>query len=138
MYQKLIVLAIAAVSLASCDKTQKKTPCGPQVCTDLFASIGLHFIDENNNPVNVTDFEVVDLRTNKAITHIVPPNYHPNGYIEVLDDNDIKDLSSTGDNVQVSATNPATNQTKTVNLKISGGCNCHVAKISGPDTVKFD
>jgi hypothetical protein len=48
------------------------------------------------------------------------------------------DYSTDGDIIKVSATDPATNQTKSVNMKISGGCNCHVAKISGPDTVKFD
>jgi hypothetical protein len=60
------------------------------------------------------------------------------GYYIVATDNNKMDYSTDGDIIKASATDPATNQTKTVNLKISGGCNCHVAKISGPDTVKFD
>jgi len=138
MYKNLIILFIAASSLVSCHKTKQKTPCGPQVCTYQFATIGINYFDKNNNPVVVSGFTVIDLRTNKNIVHIIPPNSRPSNYMEVVDDNNIKDLSIEGDDIRVSATNPATNQTKTVSLKISGGCNCHVTKISGPDTVKFD
>jgi len=131
----LIVLMIAG---SACTKNQQ-TACGTQACTDLFASIGLHFTDKNNNPVVIANFTVIDLRTNKAITHAIPEGFNYDvGYMEVLDDNDIKDLSTEGDNIQVSATDPATGQTKTVTLKIAGGCNCHVTKLSGPDTVQFD
>jgi hypothetical protein len=99
----------------------------------------VHFIDKNNNNVQVTNFKVVDLRTNKVIVHIIPPNVnYAVDYQEVVDDNDIKDLSTEGDNIQVSATNPATGQIKTTIMKIAGGCRCHVAKLSGPDSITFD
>ena len=98
----------------------------------------MHFTDAGNNPVIVTDFKVFDLRTNKAIVHITPPNAVASNYMEVVDDKDLKDLSTYGDNIRVSATDPSTGQTKTAILKIAGGCNCHVAKLAGPDTIQFN
>jgi hypothetical protein len=130
------MLVAAALCLSACKKNTQ-TACGTQACTDLFASIGVHFVDKNNNPVAVTNFIVLDLRTHKFITHMIPEGLHYPGYMEIHDDNDIKDLSTEGDNVQVSATNPATGQVITTIFKISGGCNCHVTKIAGPDTIQF-
>ena len=128
---------LALLVCSGCSKTQQ-TACGTQVCTDLFASIGVRFFDKNNNPVIVTDFKVLDLRTNKPIVKAIPANYVPSNYMEILDDNDLKSLSSEGDMIQVTATDPVSGQTKTTVFKISGGCNCHVAKISGPDSITFD
>ncbi|HTK20266.1 MAG TPA: hypothetical protein VL442_12150 [Mucilaginibacter sp.] len=138
MYKNLIVLFAAAVSLASCDKVKPKTPCGPQVCTDLFASVGIHYIDNTGKPIAVNNFTVFNVTSNKPLH----PGYISDllvlGYYIVATDNNKMDYSTDGDDIKVSATDPVTNQTKIVDLKISGSCNCHVAKISGPDTVKFD
>jgi hypothetical protein len=100
--------------------------------------VGVHYFAQNNYPVVVKDFKVIDLRTRQVISHATAANSFPSNYMEVVDDNDKKDLSTEGDDVQVSATNPATNQNKAVVLKIAGGCNCHVTKLSGPDTIKFN
>jgi hypothetical protein len=138
MYKKLpIVLVIILCS--ACTKNQQKAACGTQVCTDIFASIGISFKDKNNNPVNVINFKVLDLRTNKILTNVISTtaNFVP-GYMIVADDSDLPDLTTAGDNVEVSATNPATGETKTVLFKIAGGCNCHVSKVSGPDIITFD
>ena len=138
MYKKLIILFVAAISLASCHKTQQKTPCGPQACTYQFASVGIHYADKTGKPIAVNNFTVFNVNSNKQLH----PGYMNDllvlGYYIVATDNNEMDYSTDGDIIRVSATDPATNQTKAVNLKISGGCNCHVAKISGPDTVKFD
>lgn len=137
MKRSLWIFVAVALCLAACKKNTQ-TACGTQVCTDLFASIGVHFVDKNNNPIVVSNFTVLDLRTHQFITHMTPEGIHYPGYVEILDDNDIKDLSTEGDNLQVSATNPATGQVITTIFKISGGCNCHVTKISGPDTIQFN
>lgn len=138
MYKKLIVLFATAVLLASCDKVKPKTPCGPQVCTDLFASVGIHYADNAGKPIAVDSFKVFNVTSNKRLYPGVPGWDLVIGYYIVASDNNKMDYSTNGDVIMVSATDPATNQTKAVNLKISGGCNCHVAKISGLDTVKFD
>ena len=135
---KRLPVILTIILCSACTKNTK-TACGTQVCTALFASVGIHFIDKDGSPVAVTDFTVINLRTNKTIIHAIPEGLNNNaGYKEVVDDNDIKSLSTDGDNLQVSATNPNGNQTKTVVLKIAGGCNCHVTKVSGPDSLQFD
>ena len=140
MYKNLIILFVAAISLVSCTKTQQKnSACGTQACTLNFASVGVQFTDKNNERIVVSNFTAVDLRTNKAFVHVSDPTANTlAGYEVVVNDNDLKDLSTDGDNISVSATNPVTSEKKTAVLKISGGCNCHVAKISGPDTIKFN
>lgn len=140
MYKSLIILFVAAIPLVSCTKTQQKnSACGTQACTLNFASVGVQFTDKNNERIIISNFTAVDLRTNKAFVHVSDPAANTlAGYEVVVNDSDLKDLSTEGDDVRVSATNPATGETKTAVLKISGGCNCHVAKKSGPDTVKFD
>ena len=138
MYKNLIILFVAAASLASCNKTKQKTPCGTQICTDLFATVGINYADNAGKPIAVTNFTVFNVSSNKQLT----PGYNVGllvyGHYIVATDNNKMDYSTDGDIIKVSATDPVTNQTKAVNMKISGGCNCHVAKISGPDTVKFD
>lgn len=138
MYKNLVILFVAAVSLASCHKTQQRTPCGPQICTDLFATVGINYADNTGKPIAVSNFTVFNVTSNK----LLHPSYNVGllvyGHYIVATDANKMDYSTDGDVIKVSATDPATNQTKSVNLKISGGCNCHVAKISGPDTVKFD
>ncbi len=140
MYKNLIILFVAAMSLASCKKTQQKSACGTQACTLNFVSVGVQFTDKNNERIIISNFSAVDLRTNKAFVHVSggPTANTLAGYEVVVNDSDLRDLSSEGDNIRVSATNPATGETKTAVLKIAGGCNCHVTKISGPDTIKFD
>jgi predicted membrane-bound mannosyltransferase len=139
MYRKFIILLIAVVLFSACTKTQQKnSACGTQVCTALFATVGVHFTDKQGSPMVIQDYTVFNVSSNKLIFSGAPNVDLVPGYYVVASDSNIKDFSSNGDNVKVSATDPATGQIKTVDFKISGGCNCHVAKISGPDTVAFD
>jgi hypothetical protein len=137
MYKRLpIVLLIILCS--ACTKT-RQTACGTQTCTDLYAYIGVMFKDKNNNAVSVANFTVTDLRTNMVLTNNISASadFVP-GFRVIVDDSDLKDLTTDGDNVRVTASNPATSQTINTLFKISGGCNCHVAKLSVPDTIKFN
>lgn len=138
MYRRLSIFMLI-VLCAACKKGQQTSACGTQACTALFTSIGVTFKDKNNNAVNVINYKVIDLRTNKEITITPPPNIDVEpGYKVIIDDSSLKDLSSDGDSIQVTATNPATNEAKATLFKISGGlCNCHVSKLSGPDTIVF-
>ena len=139
MYRKFIILSIAVVLFLACTKTQQKnSACGTQVCTALFATVGVHFTDKQGSPMVVRDYTVFNVSSNKLIFSGAPNVDLVPGYYVVASDSNIKDFSSNGDNIKVSATDPATGQTKTADFKISGGCNCHVEKVSGPDTVAFD
>ncbi|HEY9003079.1 MAG TPA: hypothetical protein VIM89_17110 [Mucilaginibacter sp.] len=142
MYKNLIILFAAALSLASCDKVKPKpkTPCGTQTqpCTLNFASIGILCTDNTGKPIAVNNFTVFDVSSNKLLHPGYPNALLALGYYIVATDNNKMDYSTDGDDIKVSATDPATNQTKAIDLKISGGCNCHVALLSGPDTLKFN
>ncbi len=136
MYKRLPVVLLI-ILCSACTKT-KQSACGTQACTDLFASVGVIYKDKDNNPVSVSNFSATDLRTNRALTST--PNPSANLYFAyrvIADDSDLKDLTTDGDNVRVTATSP-TGQALSTMFKISGGCNCHVAKVSGPDTIKFN
>ncbi len=137
-YINLIVI-LAVLLFASCSKTQQKnSACGTQVCSDIFAIIGIHYTDNTGKPIALSNFTVFDVTSNKQLYPGLPTADFVAGYYVVASDSNIKDYSTGGDIIKVSATDPATGQTKIVSLKISGGCNCHVAKLSGPDTVAFD
>ncbi|TSJ39539.1 hypothetical protein FO440_17510 [Mucilaginibacter corticis] len=138
MLKKLLILLFIG-SCLGCHKNQQKAGCGTQVCTDIFAIINIKFTDKNGNAITVQNYSVTNLRTHLKIidpgSTIIDLAY---GYYLVADDSAKSQLSTEGDDVLVSATDPSTNQTKTVTLKLSGGCNCHVNKVSGVDTVAFD
>ena len=138
MYKDLIILFIVAVSLTSCKKTQQKSACGIQACTDLFAIIGVHYVDHTGKAVSVGSFSVFNVTSNKELYPGIAYADFVQGYYVMASDQNKMDYSTDGDIIKVTATDTTTHQTKTVNYKISGGCNCHVAKISGPDTIKFD
>lgn len=137
----LLILIIAATS--ACNKTttvtDDDTPCAPQACTMEFRSVTIKFVDKAGNPVVVQNFKSINQRTGQPIKWAGPNSVtqYP-GYYSVANDSDLKELSTNGDDVAVSGTNPANGQTKTVTFKISGGCSCHINKISGPAEVAFD
>lgn len=141
MFKKLLVLLIIASTLGCHKKTQEEnSACNPNgVCTTLYAIVTIKFTDKNGNAMAVQNYSVTNQRTHLKIVN------SGSAYIDLIygayivaDDSARSQLSTDGDDVLISATNPTTNQTKTVTLKISGGCNCHVGKVSGVETVAFD
>lgn len=138
MLKKLLLFSLIAIVFSACDKKPVKAAgCQSQVCTDLFASVGIRFVDANGNGLaGVTNFTVLDTRTNQQLH---PPSIPVAccGSFTIATDNEKSDLSTTGDDLKVTATDPKTNITETAIVKVSGGCNCHVQKVSGPDSVVF-
>ncbi|HVW15424.1 MAG TPA: hypothetical protein VHB54_16450 [Mucilaginibacter sp.] len=137
MYRKSAVF-IGMILLSACKKNLQSNACGTQVCTALFATVIIHFTDNQGNPIAVSNFEVFDLSTNKAMQPGVANYDLVEGTYVIANDNELKSLSTDGDNIRVTATNPATGETKMAIFKIAGGCNCHVTKISGPATIQFN
>jgi len=124
----------------SCKNNKQSNGCGMQPCTASFAYLGIRLIDNQGHAVTPKNFSAVNLRTSKTLT---PMQYPPAidfvaGFVLITSDANIKDFSTEGDDVKITATDSLTNQTKTTTLKIAGGCNCHISKISGPDTIEFD
>lgn len=139
MLKKVSALLIVACLMAGCDKQrQGLTGCSTQTCTLSFAMIGVQFTDKNGNAVVVQNLTSINQRTKESMLPGTQQGITQTGYYYIADDSMRSKLSTAGDDVLVTATNPATGQTKSVTFKISGGCNCHVDKISGPQTIVFD
>jgi hypothetical protein len=140
MYKKLLLLLVLAISFSACKKNNNNNACGIQTCTASFAIINFAFTDANGEPTTIKDVSLINVRTGKA----VPPTSYAGtadlvpGAIIVATDETKNSFSAEGDDVRITATSTATSQTKQVVVKVSGGCKCHVEKISGPETVKFD
>jgi hypothetical protein len=141
MFKKLLVLLVISSTLGCHKKNQEEnSACNPNgVCTTVFAVISINFTDKNGNSIGVQNFRAVNQRTHLALVSTVvldtTPGYH---IYPIVDDGVRSQLSTDGDDVLITATNPSTNQTKTVTLKLAGGCRCHVEKISGNTTAVFD
>jgi hypothetical protein len=135
----LVSLLLPVVLFSACSNSStKQTSCGSQACTDIFESIDISYTNSSGAPLMVKGFSVIDTRTNTAIKESGDIITNPGTYV-VVHDSYLKNLSADGDNLQVSATDSLTNQTKTTIIKVSGGqCACHVTKISGADTVAFN
>ncbi|MCC8423379.1 hypothetical protein [Mucilaginibacter sp. UR6-11] len=139
MIRKLFILLMIGSCLSCHKKSVQQSGCDAQVCTTLFAIIGIHFTDKNGTAIVVQNYTAVNQRTHLNMVNSNPPaNPFGIGYYIVADDSAKSQLSTEGDEVLVSATNPATNQTKTTMFKITGGCKCHVEKVLGVDTLAFD
>lgn len=136
MYKSFFIALLMSLTFVSCSDTEKTTECKDIACTKEFRTITLRFVDASGNPQIVMDFKVVNKRTGEIMN---PANdFASPGLYIVASDSDLSKLSEKGDNVQVTATDPKTAAKIQVDYVISGGlCNCHIVKISGPDTVKI-
>jgi hypothetical protein len=139
MILKRLAIILLVASFFSCHKTKEQAGCGTQTCTSVFAAIGIGFADINGNAVTIKNFTAVNQRTKLSVVPASPVTGPTQpGYYIVADDNGKANFSTEGDDVLISGTHPTTNVIKTTTFKISGGCNCHVDKVSGSSTVVFD
>jgi hypothetical protein len=138
MKKPLLFLLLMVIYSACSKKTHQNAaaPCNPGMCTMMFATIGINFVDKAGNAVAVKDFKAVNLRTNKNIqTEATPASGENSGFHVIATDGNMKEFTNEGDEVKVTGTNAATNQIQSITVKITGGCACHVAKVAGPDKV---
>ena len=127
---------LAIIILSSC--SENITTCENKLCTEELVSVNVKFIDSNGNPLIVKDYESKNLRTGKLLkgANAIDTTI-AKGFYAVASDGNLRELNSS-DKVLISAKHPATNVLKQAEFTVSGGeCECHVAKIAGPDEVKF-
>jgi hypothetical protein len=142
--KRFIFLSLLTVTalISGCGKGgQPKAGCVPKMCTMEFVSININFSSYSYSIFTVKDVSAVNLRTGvKLAVNPAPsgPDVPANSYVIAHDS--MKDqFSDEGDLVLISGTHSATNQTKTAEMKIAGGCNCHVSKRkTDPSTIMFD
>ncbi|HKG05994.1 MAG TPA: hypothetical protein VKB19_06035 [Pedobacter sp.] len=137
MYKATLIVLCAIVFMA-CDK--KDPECGDRICTEEFAMINFTFTKKDGTGVSVKDFSVINQRTGDSLKAMSAAylDLAPGTYV-VADDNHTKKLSEEGDDLKITGTYEATNQTKSAIIKVAGGkCACHIRKISGPAKLAFD
>jgi hypothetical protein len=140
LFIKTIICLVVIAGFASCSKKLKTDGCPTgQMCTMIFTTLSVNFVDKAGKPVAVKDVKVLNLRTNTAILAQGMSSMvtQTGSYVFVTDANK-KQLSTGGDDLKVTATNAVTNKMVSAIIKVSGGCNCHVAKVSGADSIVFE
>jgi hypothetical protein len=140
MYKKILLVMMLAIGLSACKKNENKSACGTQTCTTEFAVIGFSFTDAAGKPTAIKDVTLINVRTGKAVpgtSYAATADLVP-GALIIATDETKSTFSAEGDDIRITATSVATGKTKQLAIKVSGGCNCHVARVSGAETVKFD
>ena len=136
---KYIILLLLVTVLSGCKKHNQQTGCPSQACTANFAVLYVNFVNKDGQMAFGKDVAVVNLRTKQAIIakgNDDPPSPTAGPHLyTIATDNNKSEFSTDGDDVELTVTNVQTGVTTATLLKISGGCNCHVAKISGPNTI---
>lgn len=137
MYNTALI-ALCVILMMGCDK--KVSECEPRICTEIFVMANITFTKKDGTGVMVKDFSVVNMRTGDTLKNVGPAHHSLTpGIYTVVSDNHVKELSEEGDELKISGTYEATNQSKSAMVKVTGGkCACHIHKISGPDRVVFD
>ncbi|SEO24458.1 hypothetical protein SAMN05192574_106240 [Mucilaginibacter gossypiicola] len=137
--RKYFIFFLIASVLLGCKKHNQQTGCPSQACTTDFAVLFVNFVDKDGHMAFGKDVKAVNLRTKQAIIakgNGGPPSTTVGPHLyTIATDNNKNEFSTEGDDVELTVTNIQTGVTQTVLLKISGGCNCHIAKVSGPATV---
>jgi hypothetical protein len=137
---KTIACLVVIIGFAACSKKIKSGGCPTgQMCTMQFATLSINFVDKAGKAVTVKNVKVLNLRTNTAIlAEGMSSMVHQAGSYVFVTDANKKQLSTEGDDLRITATNALTNKTVSAILRVSGGCNCHVSKVSGADDIVFE
>lgn len=135
---KRIILSFLIITLFDSCTEENEVSCEQKVCSMQYVSVNVKFMDSNGNPLIVKDYQSKNLRTGKLLTETnAIDTTFAKGIYTVANDSHLRELNSS-DKVLVSAKHPVTNVLKQAEFTISGGeCACHVAKIAGPDQVRF-
>jgi hypothetical protein len=127
---------ILAVIIAGCGKCgQPMAGCEAKACTYEFRSITINFVNSADQPQNVSSFSAINKRTGLEVERSPSP-WSSQHTFTIADDSKLSQFSTEGDDVLITA--KTSGQTKTAVVNIAGGCNCHVDRKSGPQTIKFD
>lgn len=136
MKRFIFLSLLISVVVAGCGKGgQPEAGCEAKVCTYEFRSITINFVNSADQPQNVNSFSAINQRTGLEVERSPSPSSSLHTFT-IADDSKMSQFSTEGDNVLITA--KTLSQTKTAVVKIAGGCNCHVERKSGPQTIKFD
>lgn len=132
----LVLVTLLSVLSVNC----KSAKCLDLVCPAvIIPPLRIQFKNSSGNAVTIRNFSAVIRKTGRP-TLASLENMNPvNGFYMVISDSDKNILDNDGDFIDVSASHPTKNETKTVVYVVAGGnCKCGIQKISGPEEVVFD
>jgi hypothetical protein len=133
---KALILLSGLLYLSGC--SLDNSGCS-SMCTTDFRYITVKFSNSAGQPVVVTDYKVVNLRTGLQLQTPPPDTTNFKGIYIVASDSNLTHLSSAGDTVEVHAVDPRIGEEKSARFVVAGGeCNCHIAKKSGPQEIIFN
>lgn len=135
---KRILLYFLTVILLLSGCSEIELNCENKVCTAVFVSVSVKFLDSNGNSLIVKDYQSKNLRTGQLLNGAnATDTTFAKGFYTVVSDGNLRELTSS-DKVLVSAKHPVTNVLKQAEFTVSGGeCACHVEKIAGPEEIRF-
>ena len=139
MYKAIFILFLAAMTFSACKTSETPAECESKICDERFSYVIVSFTDKNGVGIPVKNYSAVNQRTGDTLKSatLATLSLVPGTYV-IADDSHKKLLAENGDDIKISGTNEATNQTKTAIVKIAGGkCACHIQKLSGPDRIAF-
>ncbi len=103
------------------------------VCTDMFAFVGVTVVDSTGTGVSGLTPVLTVRSTGQHLTE--PGPAFGVGHYYVVSDLNRDSMRQTGDTVHFAVTEGARAAAADFGVAVPGTCHCHVAKLSGPDTL---
>lgn len=138
--KNLLLVLLFGSTLLSCEEKKTDSACADRICTEEFRSLVIKFVDNKGAAAEVKDFNVINQRTGERVyaNSSMAADLVKGTYM-IVDDGNTETLSEEGDDLKITATSVANNQTKSAVVKVKGGkCACHISKVSGAEQIIFD
>lgn len=88
-----IVLFLSSVTFISCDVDEEEDECRDALCTNVFITINVSIIDQNQAPVALDRFEVINVQNQSDVTIPISSSQfllvQQNGLYPLINDNGI-------------------------------------------------
>jgi hypothetical protein len=125
-----LVRPLLCLALLGCAQTNSLGEC---ICTAIFASVSTIVVDSSGTPMVGLSPTVTLLRTGQRV---VPQGLAATGdSYPVFTDLNKTQLASAGDSVQFAVVSAGRAAHGVFFISAPGSCQCHVLKVSGPDTL---
>ena len=135
--KKISILILTIFAFSSCEESEENlTNREDRVCTALFTSVKVKFIDTDGTPLIVKDYHSVNMQTNSMLKFTgAVDTINQKGVYTVASELNATELKGEG-RILVSAKHPVTKVLKQAEFKV-GMDFCDISKVSGPDEIRF-
>ena len=130
MRRFLAVLLLFVPTVSCFSDSQSPKDC---VCTAEFVSIRFLVVDDSGSPLPGVEVEVRVQRTGELLD--ISQTQASQGILAVANDSHVSKLRAGGDRITVQGSLGARSFSEVFEVNFPGECQCHIAKVAGPDTV---